>query len=403
MRQLTNTFCFLLMSYMSMADCLTTISGPVGLCAPAPATAVYTVNLTGTGWLCGNFMDITLPGTGGTMTSILDANGFELLLAPTASFSGTRLSFPLTVFVFWGTNGCHSINATGGDGTNLFWCGCSDSAVLNTAVGPPPPLTDITLSGGEPATACGDITLCATGDVSCALSFEWNIKGETLFSTNRCITYFLETCPLGTVDVRMSNACGNTAVFEKSFTCEDGGVNPYIDHEIMACKGRYWSADIPGSNVKVVVLNDSGNNIVHNGNEVFFTPTALGPVVIMITFEICGREFTQTLFIQVVDCGPIIKIIEEDPMQNRQDQNETAAINSLEVAIFPNPVVDILNIQFDHSNYRARIYNLKGQLLKEINNLEYTSKIDISNFAAGAYFITLEAAGKIITKKLTKQ
>ena len=405
MRQLTITFCFLLMSFIGMADCLTTLTGPTSLCSTAPSTGVYTVNLTGTGWLCGNIMSLQLSPNSGMMTSIVDADGNELLASPTNSFIRTRLSYPLSVTVNWTSNGCHGMSAIGGDASGFLWCGCTSSASLDVLVGSPPPVNNITLTGGEPATACGNIQLCASSTISnCANSWTWTIKGETITTSSRCISYFLETCPLGNVDVSMNTDCGSTNKFTKSFTCDDGGVNPYIEHEILACKGRFWSVDVPGSNVKVVVLNDSGNNIEHNGNEVSFMATELGPVVIQITFTLCSREFTQTLFVQVQDCGPIIKIIGgEDPVQNRQEQKPATDLTSMAAEVFPNPVVDILNIQFEHPNYTAKIYNLQGQLLKQMDNLEYASTVDISGLPAGTYLITLGAEGTIITKKINKQ
>lgn len=405
MRFLILIFCLMTASQVVKADCNTTIVGPTAVCIPGLTAGVYTVNFNSS-WPCGSSMNLRISPGFSRMTSIVDATGSEFLNGPVASFNiQTTVAYPLTIRVVWLGSGCQSLTATGSQTGIWPWCGCSDTAVMDVLVLAPAPITDIALVGGEPATSCGNITLCATVPASsCAGTYVWNIKGATLTSPGRCINYFLETCPLGTVSASRVSACGTSGTFSKPFTCAGGSANPYIAHEIMACKGRYWSVDVPGSKVSINVLNDSGNTIQQNGNQIFFDPTELGPVVITVTFTICGQEFTQTLFIQVLECGPpIIKSVEEDPKENGKDQNVALTLSSLEAEVYPNPVVDILNIELDHSKYAATIYNLQGQLLMKMDDLAYSSQIDISELTGGVYFITLVADGAIISKKITKQ
>ena len=62
----------------------------------------------------------------------------------------------------------------------------------------------------------------------------------------------------------------------------------------------------------------------------------------------------------------------------------------LNVKAFPNPVVDYLNIQASTNIKALRISDLQGRILyfSEINAAKQ-AQIDLSNFAAGTYFLTL--------------
>ena len=72
--------------------------------------------------------------------------------------------------------------------------------------------------------------------------------------------------------------------------------------------------------------------------------------------------------------------------------------------IFPNPVTDLLNINYhnDIFNYTtARIYNSTGQLMQEISTLnQRQSQIDISSYPGGIYLLEMrgESGHRIVNK-----
>ena len=69
----------------------------------------------------------------------------------------------------------------------------------------------------------------------------------------------------------------------------------------------------------------------------------------------------------------------------------------LNASIFPNPVKDILNIQFDGKLKSVEIYNLQGQKL-----ITATQKqINISSLSSGIYIVRIEdIENNTITKKI---
>lgn len=79
--------------------------------------------------------------------------------------------------------------------------------------------------------------------------------------------------------------------------------------------------------------------------------------------------------------------------------------NTTSVQLYPNPASDRITLEIqapDVRSYRATILNTFGVQVVNIGNL-YTGKnqIDITNLAAGAYFLRLEAGTQIITRKIS--
>tara|TARA_B100000965_G_scaffold400672_1_gene423040 strand:- start:1206 stop:2774 length:1569 start_codon:yes stop_codon:yes gene_type:complete len=71
----------------------------------------------------------------------------------------------------------------------------------------------------------------------------------------------------------------------------------------------------------------------------------------------------------------------------------------IELSLFPNPVKDLLTINSPLTFQKLRLYNIHGQLL-----LETTSEnIDFSPFENGVYFIQMQLANQLISRKVVKQ
>ncbi len=73
------------------------------------------------------------------------------------------------------------------------------------------------------------------------------------------------------------------------------------------------------------------------------------------------------------------------------------------VALFPNPVKDILNIRTNSSDYDYAIYTIQGQLILENKNNKKNSSIDYSNFASGVYLLEIKLDENKKTFKIIKK
>ncbi len=74
--------------------------------------------------------------------------------------------------------------------------------------------------------------------------------------------------------------------------------------------------------------------------------------------------------------------------------------NNLEVALYPNPVRDILNIEIENDIQSIEIYNIQGQKVLSSNQ----KQINVADLAAGMYMIRIQDVDNAIaTKKIVKQ
>ncbi len=77
--------------------------------------------------------------------------------------------------------------------------------------------------------------------------------------------------------------------------------------------------------------------------------------------------------------------------------------NILHASVYPNPVNDILNIQFDKPSTKAKIeiMDMQGKsLLQQFFDQTQNIHTDLSGFEPGIYFLNLQSDGTITTRKL---
>ena len=86
----------------------------------------------------------------------------------------------------------------------------------------------------------------------------------------------------------------------------------------------------------------------------------------------------------VVSPGPTTGIIEQ---------------NALELTLYPNPVIDVLNIVLNsNSTMEVQIVNLAGQVLVT----SFEKSVDLSSLPKGIYFARITSEGQLITRKFIK-
>jgi hypothetical protein len=85
------------------------------------------------------------------------------------------------------------------------------------------------------------------------------------------------------------------------------------------------------------------------------------------------------------------------------DETSAALNNILKVAVYPNPVKDILTIKGIEGEAKGRIYMLTGSLIKEFNLNKGESTIGFSEFNEGLYILEIIGANNnIFRTKITK-
>ncbi len=97
--------------------------------------------------------------------------------------------------------------------------------------------------------------------------------------------------------------------------------------------------------------------------------------------EISNNACTETVYLRILDATTGLSSLEE-----------------LGIDIYPNPVVDYLNLSGIKTDFIAKIYDQNGKQIMESSE----TKIDFSFLDAGLYFITLEIEGQRYFEKILK-
>lgn len=71
--------------------------------------------------------------------------------------------------------------------------------------------------------------------------------------------------------------------------------------------------------------------------------------------------------------------------------------------VYPNPVIDILNIQSEETIDNVGVYNISGQLLIDRKSPNGISQIDLSALSSGIYFVKIQANQQTKIHKITKK
>ena len=79
------------------------------------------------------------------------------------------------------------------------------------------------------------------------------------------------------------------------------------------------------------------------------------------------------------------------------------SFNSTSISVYPNPVKDILNINYTENISKIQVYNLLGQevLTKSVNNTQ--NQLDMSTLVQGAYLVKITSNDLVKTMKVIKQ
>ena len=227
--------------------------------------------------------------------------------------------------------------------------------------------------------------LCANNDLE-TIDISQNLNLEEL-----TVTY----CQLTSLDVSQNLNLKFLDFVTNQITSIDLSQNSNL--EILICDNNEFLTGLDVSqNSNLVYLTCSNNSLltdlnIKNGNNLNLTPmdADLNPLLTCI---------------QVDD---VIYANSNPPGWSKDDTAEFSENcelgiednNLINFTIYPNPALDILNIESQQQIETIKIYNLQGQLIKEVSN----NNVDVSQLTIGLYFIQLSVEGKTVTKKFIKE
>ena len=100
-------------------------------------------------------------------------------------------------------------------------------------------------------------------------------------------------------------------------------------------------------------------------------------------------QIIDTLFTEVIDTN-FFSVQDTLVITMSSDISAGVGLLTTEVNVYPNPASTALNIDIEMSgNYTVSLSNISGQMIFLQSNILDNLQIDISNFTAGLYFITI--------------
>jgi len=84
------------------------------------------------------------------------------------------------------------------------------------------------------------------------------------------------------------------------------------------------------------------------------------------------------------------------------DVDETKGIKN-EFKIYPNPANNFIDIETELKNYSISVFDNMGKLILKEKSNQNNTRIDLSPFSNGIYFIQLQSDGKLVSKKFIKE
>jgi hypothetical protein len=73
------------------------------------------------------------------------------------------------------------------------------------------------------------------------------------------------------------------------------------------------------------------------------------------------------------------------------------------VVLYPNPVVNQLRVMLPQGVEAMRIVALNGAVVKEFTTFEKSNFIDVTDLNNGVYFLQVQTADRVFTKRFVKQ
>lgn len=298
-------------------------------------------------------------------------------------------SFGGAIFV---TSGANSGNITA---YATYSCGTTPVYTLPVVSGTPP--QPVAITGNQ--TPCTDhATTYSVPEFVGMTSYTWTFPSDWVVY-NGAGTNSVSVTPgsqTGTISVTQTSACGTSTAQTlsiSSFGSALGTVGSITGPGSAICIGQDVVFSIePVVNAEgydwiytadMVIASGQGTNEIH-----VIGDTILGfPVVQVLVQNGCGNGSAMA-FVSV-DNSCVVTSIDETVKP--------------EFTIYPNPNNGVFTINNTMAtDYRVELYNSVGQLLVVKQAYQKTTEIDMQNYAAGAYFITLTDGENIVRKKLIR-
>lgn len=168
--------------------------------------------------------------------------------------------------------------------------------------------------------------------------------------------------------------------------------------------GVYNIVTLSGGGAFLLKLNSSGNFVFVKSMET----TSIESILVDASNTIYTTgEFSGTVdFDLEAGVYNLTSVPSGDLFIHKLSQTPTGIneyLNEASSFIFPNPSNNYIDIETNLKDYSLSVFDIMGKLIFTDNVSQNKTRMDISNFSNGIYFLQLITGDKIISKKLIKE
>lgn len=273
-----------------------------------------------------------------------------------------------------------------------------------------PTCSDGIQNGQETGVDCGgNCPPCETGDEDQIGGYYFETGWDGWLDGGlHCFRYGGSFSPEGTYSLRMRNA-GT----ESSTTSPVLNLQPYhtvrVEFRFKASgmeSGKsfvlqYFNGSAYVNSSTFVSGNDFANNITYN-----VTLNLTGNFVSNARFRFInqGTDNSDYIFIDAVvitgfsGSSLLENVTMIDVLKNAGDTYVES-----DLAVFPNPVTDMLTYEMADSAGKIRIFDTRGKLIRELYVSEPSGKINVTDFASGLYIMIVETEHDVYNTRFFKE
>jgi hypothetical protein len=141
-----------------------------------------------------------------------------------------------------------------------------------------------------------------------------------------------------------------------------------------------------------------GQLVVSGTNIIWYDAPTIGSVITNSTLLVSGTTYyaTQTPTSCESDTRFAVNVTSGNCLSNDDFKLD-------DLKIYPNPVIDILNISYSDIISKVEINNILGQLIKSQSVNSNETQIDLSGYAGGAYLVKVSVDNKVKIFKIIKK
>lgn len=210
---------------------------------------------------------------------------------------------------------------------------------------------------------------------------------DSLYTNGECTPDDGSTYTLGKIEVGDYNENDTLLSFTLDTLSYNNKPNLYITSEDIVPRGLDNLYDI----LNIADTTKNGSNITY-----IFTQRTFDSLGINYNYPINNTTFNIALYLRKYDANdphltPFVIELVGDELSTKEE-------SITDINVYPNPVSNILNVDFSsNKNVDAKLYSMSGKLL-EINNSINNTKFDMSKYDSGLYILKIGN----ITRKVIK-